>query len=174
MKVKSFFKYLIYIGLPLGVYTGYRYAGEYGFLEGIKFGSFIGIIVGTSFSIIALICQSNYVQSINSKFKSYIKRNQKLELRCGFEAAFQKCIDSLNKSGATIVTKNVELGHIHAQTDITIWSFGESVNIFIVQQDEKTALVDITSEPRVKTTLLDYGKNKRNVDRLVKLLQGTD
>ena len=55
MKIKIFFKYLIYIGLPLGAYTGYRYGGEYGFLEGVKFGSFTGISVGTLFSIIALI-----------------------------------------------------------------------------------------------------------------------
>lgn len=32
-------------------------------------------------------------------------------------------------------------------------------------------VVDISSEPRVKITLLDYGKNKRNIAKLIKLLR---
>lgn len=173
MKIKNFFKYLIYFGLPFGIYTGYRYGGEYGALEGIEFGSFMGIALGTMFSVTVIIFQSNYVQKKTSKFKSYIKRNQKIELRCNFETTYFRCIDSLNKSGAIIITKNVEIGHIHAQMEMTIWSFGENINIFITQKDD-VVCVDISSEPTVKTTLLDYGKNKRNINNLVKLLHRAD
>jgi hypothetical protein len=53
-------------------------------------------------------------------------------------------------------------------------SWGERVTIRLEGLPEGGTLVDIHSRPRLSTTLIDYGKNQRNVDRLRQILAYTE
>jgi len=57
---------------------------------------------------------------------------------------------------------------IRAKIGINIWSFGETIQITFI--DDET--IEIHSKSRMPTQMFDWGKNKRNVDTLVNLIEG--
>ena len=55
------------------------------------------------------------------------------------------------------------------RTGITLWSLGEIISIkFAEEPGEKQ--IKVTSKPKIKTTRIDYNKNKKNID-LIRNLQ---
>jgi LytS/YehU family sensor histidine kinase len=53
---------------------------------------------------------------------------------------------------------------------MTFWSFGETSRIELSAQGAET-LISITSESRLKTTIMDWGKNAYNVQQLAEEIQ---
>jgi hypothetical protein len=51
-------------------------------------------------------------------------------------------------------------------------SWGETIRLRFAGAQGIEQRIEIDSKPRVTTTVADYGKNKENVDRLVRLLDG--
>ncbi len=50
-------------------------------------------------------------------------------------------------------------------------SFGEAISISIQNVSPETVSIRIKSEPAVKTTLVDYGKNYQNVEAIIDYLE---
>ncbi len=57
------------------------------------------------------------------------------------------------------------------ETPATMWSWGENINICCQYLNNGHTQIQITSSPQVPTTLIDFGKGKRNLKKIVTALQ---
>ena len=60
---------------------------------------------------------------------------------------------------------------VELRTKISFKSFGEKVALVLSPEHERSTKVRISSKAIVPTTLVDYGKNQGNVNRLMIWLQ---
>jgi hypothetical protein len=85
------------------------------------------------------------------------------------ESAFRMAEEILLLIGAKIKSK--ASGTISARKRMSILSWGEDITIAISPTSTDSSVLDIKSESALKTTLLDYGANAGNVDKIVKAFQ---
>lgn len=57
---------------------------------------------------------------------------------------------------------DIEEGKVLIRTNVTIYSLGEIIAITFEEKDDGL-FMKVTSKPKVKTTRIDYNKNKNNV-----------
>lgn len=57
------------------------------------------------------------------------------------------------------------------QSDMSLASWGETMKIKVQPEDDGLFSYEVTSVPKLKTTLVDFGQNLRNVMRVEKLLK---
>jgi len=71
-----------------------------------------------------------------------------------------------------IVSNDQRQGEIIAKSGISISSFGENI-IAILKPDKQneTTKVYVASESKAATTLVDWGKNKRNVTEIINYIK---
>jgi hypothetical protein len=63
-------------------------------------------------------------------------------------------------------------GALAARWGVSVWSWGEIMTCWVWQTGEQS-VVHVRSESTIRTTLVDYGKNRRNVETILRKL-GTD
>lgn len=78
------------------------------------------------------------------------------------------CINAINKSkNFTLVTDDPSTGEIKARVGMSLWSWGENVTIALTAESDTDTSMIISSNPAFKLTLVDYGKNRRNINTLL-------
>ncbi|PCH68617.1 MAG: hypothetical protein COC01_03350 [Bacteroidetes bacterium] len=93
---------------------------------------------------------------------------RKIELSLSFDEVFNLCISSLD-----IVTrckiKNLDKsnGIIEASAGISWKTWGDKISIKIHKKEENLMGIEISSKPALSTTIIDYGKNKANVEKIL-------
>ncbi len=68
------------------------------------------------------------------------------------------------------MTLEESVNEINLCSKVTWWSWGEMITILISTGNNKLNKFDITSKPKVSTTLVDFGKNKENILLLINLI----
>ena len=80
----------------------------------------------------------------------------------------------LDKIKTTLIEnfKIIEIGnnHLRLSSKISGKSWGEIVNINIIDNNDSVIKVHVSSKPKLFFTLVDFGKNKDNVDLIEKIL----
>jgi hypothetical protein len=74
----------------------------------------------------------------------------------------QACLEAVRQSGFKIRESDLAAGRISARARVNFRSWGESIHVYVDTQDR----VDITSESRFPLTVVDWGKNRWNVERI--------
>lgn len=64
-----------------------------------------------------------------------------------------------------------EESQIFIESPMTLKSWGEYIKIKKIGVDENNQHYLISSSPKLKTTILDYGKNTENVDKILKIME---
>jgi len=54
---------------------------------------------------------------------------------------------------------------------IKLTSWGEKIQITECKNENEKRILKISSKPKLKTTLVDYGQNKENIDRITELIK---
>jgi hypothetical protein len=83
-----------------------------------------------------------------------------------------KLTSAVSASGASVTKADSAAGVIEATVGVSIWSWGEKMLITVVPKDGGS-FVTVESKSRVPLTLFDWGKNKRNVEKLLAQLSAT-
>ena len=83
------------------------------------------------------------------------------------EQISQACLEAVRQSGFKITESDLAAGRISARARVTARSWGENIQVRIDAEDR----VDITSESRFPLTLVDWGKNRWNVERIFTRLE---
>lgn len=65
--------------------------------------------------------------------------------------------------------KEIENG-IVIRTGMTLWSFGEIIKIELKSTKDSVFEYNVSSRPKLKITLIDYGKNIQNIDLIRKVI----
>ncbi len=71
-----------------------------------------------------------------------------------------------NIKGMRVVAMDKSRPMIMLECGVTLWSWGETVTVECVPVSPDTTDVIITSQPKLSTTLFDYGKGKRNIAKV--------
>ena len=69
-----------------------------------------------------------------------------------------------------ILREYPEIGEIHARTGFTMRSLGENLVVSVMALPTGGAQVRIRSEPRLKSTAVDYGRGVENVESFLREL----
>ena len=120
------------------------------------------VVVGLVLSIVGVVAR----YALNKP----IVREATLEIGMAPQEAVAVAADAVEQLRGG---SGVEIDHIkhevHAKTKMNVLTFGEDVNIACVEAPEGSRL-EISSVPRYVFTAIDWGRNARNVDRLVRTL----
>ena len=88
-----------------------------------------------------------------------------------FHSAFTACRDAvLRIDGAAVRGMSREEGTLRARVPASWRAWGETVDIEVILLDEYATYVRVRSRPILSTTMLDYGKNRDNVDAIVQAI----
>ena len=79
----------------------------------------------------------------------------------------QACLEAVRQSGFKIRESDLAAGHISARARVNFRSWGENIHVCVDSEDR----VDITSKSRYPLTLVDWGKNRWNVERIFTRLE---
>jgi hypothetical protein len=66
--------------------------------------------------------------------------------------------------------KKVDIGII-IDSGIKLTSWGEKIQITESKNENEKRILKISSKPKLKITIVDYGQNKENIDRIIELIK---
>jgi hypothetical protein len=99
-----------------------------------------------------------------------VHQQTNLTLHLPYDRAFDLCCESVEILSGRIKTADRSNGKIEATTGWTWRSFGCVVSYEIKSIGERLTEIEVTSRPQIRTTLVDYGENLENVERVCKFL----
>lgn len=85
--------------------------------------------------------------------------------------AFARAMDAIRRIPRTSI-KHADgaAGVIEGRIGVTWRSWGERLTVRVQGHAEDQSEIEIVSEPRLTTTIVDYGKNQRNVDEFLRAM----
>ncbi|MFC0100989.1 DUF1499 domain-containing protein [Micromonospora marina] len=84
--------------------------------------------------------------------------------------AMERLKDALQALGRVKSAKVMAGNSISVKTGISIKSWGETVTGSVGPASDGT-VVHVRSQSRVRTTLIDYGRNRQNVKQVIEMIQ---
>lgn len=166
--MRLYSKLFLGTGIPFGIFIGIFYSLKYEFPIGLISGLFAGLFFGGLMSLILGTIHKKSVKKIQSKEAEDLEgvhQIRKIELSIPFDKAFDLCTKSINQiKKGKILKKDRTNGKINAKASMTWKTFGDKIKFSLIKLNDDTTEVEISSRPIVRTTLVDYGKNLRNVE----------
>lgn len=141
----------------------------FGFIMGLMFqeleiGIMVGLFFGLGMTIILGIINKVSMKSIGESGTTSVKQEKQIELTLPYKSAFELCKKAvLSINGTKITYENEQEGIIHAKTAVNALTWGDKISVSVEKVDEERSKVHIQSKPAVATTVVDYGKNLKNV-----------
>ncbi len=133
------------------------------------------ILFGTamSFTLIRLHIQELYKMGIKNPTESHLRVRQKKNINTTISP--QLLQDELkSNSNYSNIQYDQEENRLRVQTVGTWRSFGENISIHL--KDERASMYEyeLVSRPRWKSTLIDYGKNYKNILQLEQIIASAE
>ena len=167
-------KIFLAAGTPSGIITcvfySFRYDLQTGLISGLISGFFFGLVI----SVIMGSLHIHSVQKIAPELteEAYgIHHVRNIRLQMPYDSAFGLCIKSLIpiKNGKVRELDHTQ-GKIIAKTSINWKTWGDTIIFDITEADNGYTDVKVSSRPTARTTLVDYGKNLENVEKIISFL----
>ena len=89
-----------------------------------------------------------------------------------FDDVWQGAHDAVRSIGASITEDDPASGRMKARVSLSLWSWGEVIEVSVTPASAPPILVSVVSESRAPLTLADWGKNRRNVTQVIRQLEG--
>ena len=170
---KLYLKTFLYSGITYGLITlGFDLADGDGFRLW-KF-LFTTVFFGATMSLI-LVSFHNYrlkkngIQEISN---DKVGVNQTKNLKSNLNR--KDLINKLKTDPIIGKMKMIEIENgIILKTGMTLQSWGEEIKIILKSNQKNNFEYQVSSRPKLKTTLVDYGKNLENINRIENVLKNT-
>jgi len=94
-------------------------------------------------------------------------------LKSDSRSILENCVLALQKFPARIVENNLLQNYITARTSASWKSLGDDIRIDVIPAGETNTQIKIICRPALKATLVDYGKNYENAEKLMSLINET-
>ena len=140
-----------------------------GVLHGIMFGILISIVWTILMALILVpidywLTRKLPVEALN------VRQERSINLKGEFNSIYVYCVEVIrNIKGVRRIEKDNN-PNIIAFTRISMSSVGERISLELSQLDQETINIHIMSQPIIKFTMLDYGKNYKNVESVANQL----
>ena len=99
------------------------------------------------------------------------RQNRTELIQSSYDETFNKSLKALKHIGAKVKTSNKNDGFILAKMPMSWKSFGEVLEVIIAKESDEQIKVRISSSPSLKTTMVDYGKSRQNVNSFFEALK---
>jgi len=173
--MNTYLKIFLTTGILFGVLMGVFYSLRSGFPAGLIGGLFAGLFFGGIMSIILGTLHNQSVKQITSeksKEAMEVHHVRNIELRLSYDKAFDLCIESLNLiEKGKIREEDRAQGKIVAKAGMTWKTFRDVISFDLRRIDNDRTEIKVSSRPAVRRTLIDYGKNLENVERISSFLK---
>jgi len=143
---------------------GILWGADHGIVEGIRKGITEGIIYGALMAGALGWFHKRRVRQLGEG--EDVTPWQTLELDIlgpSLQAVFVRVLEAVKHFGANVKSSSAEKGEIHARVHSSWQSFGEYLDVTIKHVEDTRYSVTVTSRPRFRWTIIDYGKGRQNV-----------
>lgn len=167
----------LYVKLFFAIFLLTTFAMSFFYILSYGFG--IGALVAISYGLLVAVPTTllmggyQFISTRGMGLKSSeITPSQKksLVVKGDMRNVFEACINALSQFGVIVEKKDVSSGIIEATTTATLKSCGEVISITLSQRCDGIVDVEIKSEPKLRTTIIDYGKGLENVMQMAELI----
>lgn len=160
-------------GVPFGVIMGLSLAAVYGLFLGDAGGGFVsGLALGALFGALmsAILGTAQLLGTRGTPPGESLRPRQERQVpvAAGPELG-DRVVAALRALPAELTAVDVPAGRYSARTSWSWKSFGEDV-VVQLSGDPAAPVALVSSVPVVRTTLVDYGKGRRNVEHVVRAL----
>jgi len=168
-----FFKLLLISGIPFGFLIGIFSLQREEVLDVILNGILSGLFFGTLVSYILISLHKSFSRKVETDSFNHdfgIFQSRRIEIPISYEDTYSLCLQSLNTINRSSVTsQSFNKGEIKARAGLNWKTWGDNVFLKVVKEEGAT-IVEISSRPSARSTLVDFGKNLDNVERIKKFL----
>jgi len=154
-------------GVASGSLSGVATALGLGLLIAVVSGLFYGLMMTAFLSVTQVLFSSKFGAREASNSVHHV---QTVLVAGSPGVVHQRVRAAMERHGVGHYSRD-EVDVIKGRTGLSLKSFGEIVTATITLAGDNCEVV-ISSSPRLKTTLVDYGKNRDNVERIAKDLLG--
>lgn len=144
-----------------------------GFTTDLKRGIALGVGAGPLFGLWMALTIGTTHKVLTRKYANSeeVTPNQSttIELDSSLDQSFEQCTEALAQFGAMIQSSDKMKLEIKAATGMSWKSYGEILTIRLIPGHQNVR-IEISSSPKLKTTLVDYGKGRKNVDTIARLI----
>ena len=169
-------KISIATGIPFGILAGIVFTLFHGLTVGITGGLLTGLIAGAVLFFIIGPLHEMSVKKIagdGSDGSTGVHHARELEIPGSFDESFDLCTRSLDLiSKCRVKEKDHSGGRIIAETGLNWRTWGDTISFEISAAGEKSSRIRVSSRPAASTTIVDFGKNLQNVNRILSFLEG--
>lgn len=173
--MNRYLKLFLGTGIPFGIFMGISNSFRYGFPSGLVEGLFAGIFFGGFMSLILGFLHSRSVKRMpsgKSEEAMDVHHLRNVELWLPYDKVFNLCVESLRLiKKCKIQKEDISQGKIVAKASMTWKTWGDVISFDVRKIDNDRTQVIVSSRPAVRTTLVDYGKNLENVERISSFLK---
>ena len=168
--MKLYIKLLLFAGIMyivfIGIYSVLFRNTEYTFLDVVTSGLLFGITMSIGLGSTHYFAIRE-IRSDSSNSKSTVHQSREINLNVPIGKDHELCIESLKfiKKGKLLKNDNTN-GIIEAKAGLTWKTFGDRIKFNLKKTDGHTTLIEVSSKPLLKITLVDYGKNLENVNKI--------
>ena len=142
--------------------------------EVLYFGTLTFVIfggLGLVFSFIQVILNRR-IQPDKPEEAQKVRHVREIELQLPYNDAFNVCCESLASiQCCAIEKKDLSQGKIVAKAGTSLRSWGEVITFDIEQVDAWRTRVRVSSRSPLRTTIIDWGKNLENVQKIAQYLK---
>ncbi len=173
-RIKKYIRGFILIGAVFGLLSSLPLILKYGLWTGI-IGTLIGTVLWTAIMAVIFIPIDFLLTRKLPPEALSVQQEKTVRIKGEFTHVFEKSIEIL-KGFKPIkeIEPLIEKQTISARTKASIASFGEDITLQFKPLNQETTEIYISSCPVVRYTLLDFGKNFKNVELISKELQRTE
>ncbi len=110
--------------------------------------------------------------NVTAEEAAMVRQRRELTLPLPPAEAYTLCLRSLETiPNCMLPTQNAAVGRITARTGVSWRSWGDEIAFQLYSEEGTSTRVEITSRPVVRTTLVDFGKNLENVEKIAEFLR---
>lgn len=168
-------KIFLAAGMPFGILTGVlcslRYDPLTGLISGLAAGTVSGIAISFILGSLHIRAVKKIAPELNEEAYS-IHHVRNIRLQMPYDNAFNLCVRSLIRiKNSRVSEADRSHGRITAKTSINWKTWGDTITFEITGTADEYIDVKVSSRPTGRTTLVDYGKNLDNVEKIISFLE---
>jgi len=124
-------------------------------------------IIGVMFLIAGI-----YAYSKGKSFSWAVgkKASKRIEIQLNYDRTFELIFKTLSALAWSITEVNKRDGIVKADVSMSLKSWGDRIHITCSSLSPNLSVIEVSSRSRWASTLVDWGKNKENVERFGNIL----
>jgi hypothetical protein len=166
--MKNSIRIFILTSVPYGFFMGLYFGTDLSSI--LSYGLITGLIFGAMMTIILTFYRRKSLKKkgLSSDEAKELVNTTSIEISDSKELIIDHCINSIQRiKRGKIITKDDNKGFIKAKAGITWDTWGDTITFDIEELQSNTYRINILSRPFLKTTVIDYGKNLDNINRIM-------